>query len=151
MAYLLDTNILVVYVRGNRQAQNLESELRLLRGEHDVVISAVSVGEIKSLAIRNGWGKNKIDKLVNLLNRFLIADVNVEEIMDRYAEIDAFSQSKHPTKMGSFTARNMGKNDLWIAATGSVLNLILVTSDKDFDHLDGEFLKVKRVNLADYL
>lgn len=151
MTYLLDTNILVVYVRGKNQAFNLEEELGLLSSQDDVVISVVSVAEIKSLALQNGWGKNKTEKLISLLNRFLIADVNIDEIIERYVEIDAFSQSKHPTKKGAFTARNMGKNDLWIAATGSVLNLILVTSDNDFDHLDGEFLKLKKIDLKKYL
>jgi len=39
------------------------------------------------------------------------------------------------------TARNMGKNDLWIAATTHVLNATLVTTDKDFDHLDKIYIK----------
>jgi len=36
----------------------------------------------------------------------------------------------------------MGKNDLWIAATAYTLNATLVTTDTDFDHLDGEFIEV---------
>lgn len=36
----------------------------------------------------------------------------------------------------------MGKNDLWIAATASVLGAILITSDKDFEHLDRKFLTI---------
>jgi predicted nucleic acid-binding protein len=40
------------------------------------------------------------------------------------------------------SARNMGKNDLWIAATASVLKAKLLTTDRDFDHLDSEFLEV---------
>ena len=36
----------------------------------------------------------------------------------------------------------MGKNDLWIAATAASINATLVTSDKDFGHLDGVFLNV---------
>jgi tRNA(fMet)-specific endonuclease VapC len=36
----------------------------------------------------------------------------------------------------------MGKNDLWIAATASVLKARLLTTDHDFDHLDGIFLDV---------
>ncbi len=111
MTYLLDTNILVVYVRGKNQAINLEEELGLLNSQDDIVISVVSVAEIKSLALQNGWGRNKTEKLISLLNRFLIADINIDEIIERYVEIDAFSQSKHPTKKGAFTARNMGKND----------------------------------------
>jgi predicted nucleic acid-binding protein len=34
----------------------------------------------------------------------------------------------------------MGKNDLWIAATASVTNSALITTDKDFEHLDGVYL-----------
>ena len=39
----------------------------------------------------------------------------------------------------------MGKEDLWIAATASVLNAILITTDKDFQHLDNEFIKLEYI------
>ena len=52
-----------------------------------------------------------MDKLEELLQRFLVADVNVEEIIDRYADIDAYSQGKLPNMEVKFTSRNMGKND----------------------------------------
>lgn len=41
----------------------------------------------------------------------------------------------------------MGKNDLWIAATASVLKTKLLTTDMDFDHLDGVFLDLERVKI----
>jgi tRNA(fMet)-specific endonuclease VapC len=44
------------------------------------------------------------------------------------------------------TARNMGKNDLWIAATGSVINATLLTIDDDFNHLNKVFLEVVRID-----
>ncbi len=34
----------------------------------------------------------------------------------------------------------MGKNDLWIAATASVMQARLLTTDKDFDKLVPQFL-----------
>ncbi len=34
----------------------------------------------------------------------------------------------------------MGKNDLWIAATASIYNVQLITTDKDFDHLKENYL-----------
>lgn len=40
------------------------------------------------------------------------------------------------------TSRNMGKNDLWIAATASVTNATLITTDKDFYHLNNTYLKL---------
>ncbi|MDN5203316.1 hypothetical protein QQ008_18155 [Fulvivirgaceae bacterium BMA10] len=45
--------------------------------------------------------------------------------------------------MGS-SAKNMGKNDLWIAATAFVAKAELITMDGDFDHLNGEFLTVHK-------
>ena len=36
----------------------------------------------------------------------------------------------------------MGKNDLWIASTASVLNAALLAIDNDFDHLSSVFLEV---------
>lgn len=150
MDYLLDTNILVIYVRANELTRKIEQDLRLLSGDNDLVISVVTVGEIKSIAKRNNWGKKKIENLERLLKRFLIADINVEAITERYANIDSFSQGKSPDKKVDFTARNMGKNDLWIAATGSVLNLILVTTDNDFDHLKDEYLTIKKIDIRQY-
>ncbi len=92
-----------------------------------------------------------MENLERLLKRFLIADINVEAITEKYADIDSFSQGKLLDKKVDFTARNMGKNDLWITATGSVLNLILVTANKDFDHLKEEYLTIKKIDMRLYL
>lgn len=45
------------------------------------------------------------------------------------------------------TSRNMGKNDLWIAATASVLHLKFFTTDRDFDHLAHDFIDLERIDL----
>jgi tRNA(fMet)-specific endonuclease VapC len=50
--------------------------------------------------------------------------------------IDAFSQNKYPLLKLEVSARNMGKNDLWIAAISKVFKFKLITTDGDFDHLD---------------
>jgi len=43
-----------------------------------------------------------------------------------------------------FTAKNMGKNDIWIAATASVPDVDLLTSDKDFVHLDRAYMRLAK-------
>ena len=40
----------------------------------------------------------------------------------------------------------MGKNDLWIAATASALNIPLLTNDGDYDHLNGIMIEVIKVS-----
>ncbi len=77
-----------------------------------------------------------------------MVEINNEQIIQRYAEIDAYSLSKdrkRPLPAGQ-TARVMGKNDLWIAATTSVLKATLLTTDHDFDHLDGVFLTIAYID-----
>ena len=95
MRYILDTNILLHYLR--------ESDLSLL-----------------------------IDQQYNPLD---------------YAEIDAFSQGKLKDRPLSISARNMGKNDLWIAATASILNATLLTTDLDFNHLHNVFLNLEYIKV----
>ena len=150
MNYLIDTNILVIYVRDTDLTRRLEENLRLLTGRNNLVISVVSIGEIKSIAKQNKWGEKRVRRLIEILSQFLIADINVEDIIESYSEIDTYSQGKLEGKATSFTSRNMGKNDLWIAATASTLNLELLTTDKDFDHLNEEYLQLKRIDLSEY-
>lgn len=50
----------------------------------------------------------------------------------------------------SFSARNMGKNDIWIASTASALKVPLITTDKDFKHLDGKFIELILIDIAKY-
>jgi tRNA(fMet)-specific endonuclease VapC len=150
MNYLIDTNILVIYVRDTDLTRKLEDDLKLLTGDNNLIISVVSIGEIKSIAKQNNWGKKKTERLIEILNQFLIADINVEDIIESYSEIDTYSQGKLGGKVTNFTSRNMGKNDLWIAATASTLNLELITTDKDFDHLNEEYLKLRRIDLSEY-
>ena len=108
----------------------------------------MSVCEIRSIALRNNWGKKKQQQLEELLNQLVIADINAEDVIEKYAEIDAFSQGKLKGKPLCTSSRNMGKNDLWIAATAAVTNARLLTTDADFEHLDGQYLEVVRVGLA---
>lgn len=150
MDYILDTNIVLTYLRNNQLARNLEQHLDLLSGQHNLIISVVSIGELKSIAKRNNWGNRRIINLEDMLTDFMIADINVESIIEKYAEIDAYSQGKLKGNKATFTARNMGKNDLWIAATAAVLDIELLTTDKDFGHLKTEFIRLREIDLELY-
>ncbi len=145
MIYVFDTNILVHYIRESAIMADVEDKIDPFSEANETWISAVSIGEIRSFAMQSKWGQKRISRLEELLQKLLISEVNIEELHHRYAEIDAFSQGKHPTLVASFSARNMGKNDLWIAATASLLEATLLTTDSDFEHLNGKFLALKRM------
>lgn len=148
MNYLLDTNIMIAYLREPNSTQEyVDKNFAPLEISNDAIISVVTIGEIKTIALKNNWGEKRIEKIEILLNQVTVADINSEDVINRYAEIDAFSQGRLDGKQSNFTARNLGKNDLWIAATASVLDATLLTTDNDFDHLQNEFLQVAKIDL----
>lgn len=58
-----------------------------------------------------------------------------------------YSRSDKTTPV-KFSSRNMGKNDLWIAATASAFDLQLVTMDKDFNHLTPSYINLLYVEIT---
>jgi len=147
MTYLFDTNIILHYLRESDVMQLVEKNYEPFDPGNETWVSVISFGELRSLAIQNRWGEQRYRKLLLFLNRLIPVDINAEDVFERYAEIDAFSQDKHPTHLLGQTARNMGKNDLWIAATASIIEDQLLTTDSDFDHLNGMFLTVGKPGL----
>jgi len=141
MVYLLDTNIVVHYVRASTTFDKVNTKLSLFSTSSKLYFSEVSRGEILSFAKRNRWGQRKLERLEDFLSTLKITPISSEGIHEAYADIDAYSQSHHPTLSlpQGMTARNMGKNDVWIAATAHILRATLVTTDKDFDHLQHFF------------
>jgi len=102
----------------------------------------VSLGEVRVLATRNDWGDAKLGALSKALDNLVVVDINHQSVLDAYVELDLVSQS-HPDG-----ARNMGKNDLWIAACAKAAGATLLTTDNDFSHLipqhvDGEVIDAK--------
>lgn len=142
MNYFLDTNILVLYLREHPLVKNLQEIFHLEINPNELFTSAICIGELKSLAIQNKWGLKRTLAIDGLWNFMIVVDELEAMVLERYAEIDAFSQGRLKEKPFTGSSRNMGKNDLWIAATASVLNATLITTDKDFQHLHTHFLEV---------
>ncbi len=146
--YLVDTNILLLYIRQDSRVAAIDTLYNPLAASATSIISVVTEGELRSIALQRDWGTSKMTALETMLKKFLIADIHVKEIIEAYAEIDAFSQGKLRTRPLGMSARSMGKNDLWIAATAFVLDLPLLTTDKDFEHLKDIYLDLTFVDLA---
>ena len=144
MNYLYDTNILVFIIKQEPTIEKLEKAIAQEAGNLRI-ISIVTKAEIETLAVLFKWGEQKREQLKNIIAQFLIIPIDSEQIVSAYVELDAYSQGKHSTKSSGFTPRNMSKNDLWIAATAMVTDSTLLTSDKDFDHLNEVFISVKKL------
>lgn len=146
MNYLLDTNIFIAYSRKGTASRKIEATYQLVKGGHTLYVSSVSLGELDSFIKRNGIGRRKKRLIDEMLEKCYQIDIGYQEIITKYGDIDAFSQAKTKISGYEFTARNMGKNDLWIAATASHYDLTLLTTDQDFNHLDQVFLELVYVH-----
>jgi tRNA(fMet)-specific endonuclease VapC len=129
--YLLDTNIVIHYARGKTVGQQIEADHSLITTPYRPLICIVTHGEALAFAKKRSWGKAKIAAVNHILAQFVTVDINDPQIIEAYADIDAYSQS---------IGRRMGKNDLWIAAVAHITKAALLTTDDDFDHLDGSYL-----------
>jgi tRNA(fMet)-specific endonuclease VapC len=133
---LLDTNILVHLLRGRRAAEQLESTYSLGQRSPRPAISVISKGEIKSLAQQFEWGTDKLEKIDSLLAAMPSIDITARVIHDAYAKFD------HSTLQ---RGTQLGKNDLWIAASAYVTDSTLLTTDGDFEPLLDLGLRVERI------
>ena len=147
--YLLDTTILVGFVRGANWAKVVHGNHNL--GDSNVMVftSIICCGEILALAEKNNWGKNKKDVLKNILSGITTIDINKESILNAYAMIKTWTQGHAVATQKSpppKPAISMGQNDLWIAATAHASDATLLSADSDFVHLNGVWIKHVHVN-----
>ena len=140
MKYILDTNIVLIYLRDKKTKEFNDERYSPFDISNIPIISVVTLGEIESLGIRNNWGLKRITAIESFFHQCVITDINSKDVIAKYGEIDAYSQGKLPSKPLGMTSRNMGKNDLWIAASAVVTNSKLLTTDKDFSHLNESYL-----------
>ncbi len=130
--YLLDTNIILALLRDNPLGKAVDRAYALSASLNRNLVSVVSVGELLSLAVKLGWGTEKREPLEAALQELIWIDVNDRLVLDSYAIIDAFSET---------IGRRMGKNDIWIASSAAVTQSILLTTDRDFDHLHDKYIQ----------
>jgi tRNA(fMet)-specific endonuclease VapC len=134
--YCLDTSIILPLLRGKQLGKSIDQAFGLGTAAHLHTISIVTHGELRVLCDRKGWEGTKRVALDKALMEFVTIDVAGARMIEAYRKVEeanAAIQSGH---------QNMGKNDVWIAATAIVTGLPLLTADKDFNHLDGNLLEV---------
>ena len=128
---LLDTPLLLHLVRNDALAAWALDHYGFLLKASQPLVSIVSVGEIYAISLRLGWGHQRRQRLEETLARARVVPLGFPGVIDAYARIDA-----HCRRMGT----PIGENDTWIAATAHATGARLLTTDKDFDHLDPTFL-----------
>lgn len=135
--YLLDTNVVIAPTRNNDLGKYLDRTYQLTSGVFGIYTSVVVLAETTALALKLGWNSMKQGTLSTILGFFTPLDIFDSDVIQAYAEIDAYSDA---------TGIRMGKNDLWIAATAKRNDLTLLTTDKDYDHLHPTHIDLTWVN-----
>lgn len=132
MLYLLDTNIVSYFVKGNHP--NLSARMKLAFNKQDIAISAITRAEIRygqSLMVANDKRHNTLNLLLNELPTLPWTT----EVADRYGQIKGQLQ-----RQGS----PIGEMDTQIAAHALTEGLVLVT------HNTKHFEKVLNLKLQDW-
>lgn len=153
MKYVLDTNILIHYVRDSIVWQYVEENYLRKGVKGYAFICEVTEGEIAAFAHENKWGKYKLDRLAKFLKRLTSIPISSTLVKKFYVLISAYSRNRHKSLRLSkpFTARSMGKNDIWIAALAASKEYTLISTDRDFEHLDGKVLNFIYIDVEEII
>jgi tRNA(fMet)-specific endonuclease VapC len=137
MLFLMDTNILLAFIRLGSLGLYLDATYSLYTLRPLPLVSVVTEGELRALALKHNWGPAKIASLQRLLNPLRIVPLPYRNIVEAYATIDDFCERN---------GHALGKNDIWIAATANVTRATLLTTDRDFEPLHGRYLQCEWVS-----
>ena len=150
--FLLDTNILLGLTRKAPWANWAYSHFDLGSPAVIYYTSVVCVGELRALAEKFGWGRQNRTRMDSVLKELPVLPIKEPDILTAYALIDAWSSGRKVTAPGGASppkpAVKMGKNDLWVAATAHASGAILLSTDGDFEHLDGVWFRYEPVDQA---
>ena len=146
----IDTNTLLLLQRNAAFVRYMHHNYPI--DTHRFVLPFATEGEGFSFVIRGSWGTRRREYFKAFLDDLRRVREVSDEMIQAYAEIDAYTLCQHPTlkKPQGETAHRMGKNDLWIAATTYVHADRIVTTDQDFIQLDGVFFPVDYIDISEF-
>ena len=139
---VLDTGMLLGIVRGAPWAGKVISEFNLDKGGIVLATSVVCLGEILSISEKHRWGLKRKEYLEQIIEGITILTLNDRSVLNAYARINTWTHGGNvqitapngapPPK----PAISMKQNDMWVAATTHSFKGLLLSTDKDFIHLN---------------
>lgn len=126
-AFLLDTNVVLHATRENSPVSAaIDEQFALSTSRFRPAICEVSIGELLGFTRSSRWGERRRALLDEQIARCLVIPISHPGVHLRWAEMSSRLQA---------AGKTVGQNDIWIAATASVTDLTLLTTDGDFRHL----------------
>ncbi|MDZ4782449.1 MAG: type II toxin-antitoxin system VapC family toxin [Planctomycetia bacterium] len=133
---VLDTNILVHWVRQDLTGVFLKDNYALDKRMERPLFSTISEGEIRGLVKTWKWGDAKKKALDELLSELVRLEAGLSEVVLAYADLYFEDQRQ---------GKNTGQNDLWIAASARATNSVLMTCDDDFLWMSPSLVRVEHI------
>ncbi|MDE0206706.1 MAG: type II toxin-antitoxin system VapC family toxin [Candidatus Tectomicrobia bacterium] len=150
--FLLDTSLLLGFIRQTPWALWTREEFKLGAEEVIAFTSVICRGEILALAEKNGWGSERRTRLERVLNEVPTLEISGRTVLDAYARIDAWTHGRSVKSPHNAPppkpAVSMKQNDIWIAATAHASEATLLSTDKDFQHLNGVWIEFFHIDQA---
>jgi tRNA(fMet)-specific endonuclease VapC len=121
---VVDTDVISFVFKGHSLAAAYASDL----DGKQLVVSFMTVAELKRWAIKKRWGENRTARLNQQLRQVIVYPVDLA-LCQRWAEVIVEAENK---------GRPISPQDAWIAATALQENLPLITNNaKDFKDISG--------------
>ncbi len=126
--FLLDTSIIVAIFSGD------DSVPKRLEQSGETFIPSIAVGELYFGAYKSGRIVENLTQIRKFITESTILDCDVNTAHE-YGLVKNQLRGK---------GQLISENDIWIAAIALQYSLILVTSDRHFDRIDGLKLEIFR-------
>jgi len=116
--FLFDTNIISYSAKGHQFSDFYANEIN---SEHDLFISAQTLGELLFGAKSKQWGEARTQMLIDSFSPFTVFPIDYETA-NFWADIRICARKN---------GRNLSVQDTWVVAGALQFDLTLVTHDKE--------------------
>ncbi|MEM9006109.1 MAG: type II toxin-antitoxin system VapC family toxin [Cyanobacteria bacterium P01_F01_bin.86] len=120
-SYLLDTNIIIGLFAGQA------SIINQLRQSDEVFIPSIALGELHYGARKSGRVQQNLERIEEFVADVTVVDCDAATAR-QYGDVKNRLRQK---------GRPLPENDIWIAALALQYDLVLVTRDAHFQHIEG--------------